>query len=254
MWTGLVVAMAVAFVGLSASTSLAQSAGDAEMTLASWGAGDITIGSTLADLTGLDVTPGPAIDDATDSYTIRRDGEIIALVATSGDDAAPINLIVALDSMFRTAEGVGPGSSVAEVEAAYGTAILSFTDPKGAELLSVSSGPQALHFFTSYSGGPQAGIYDGDTTATTEYEADAVIAAVWVDCRFVTCPGPASSVEPRDEPAPSAETAGGQEESLAVTGVSKRGAGIGLLLLGVGFSTLGTRNAQRRAARHAIGR
>lgn len=251
--------------GMQAPTSGAQvlssSSQDApgETVLNQWGAGPIAIGATLDQLGEFDVSSERTIYPGMSGYVISIDDQVVALVATAGGADAPIELVIVVGTMFRTAAGIGPGSTVGAVEQAYGTAILS-TGPNGGgrEMLSVSSGPPGLQLVTANADDTRAGVYVEGVDATTWYSPQATVIAIWIDCRTRQCtaaPAPSSTTEfetDAEEPATEEPAAEQPPVTLANTGHSNTGAAAGFATLGGGLLAIGVRNLIRIADRDAL--
>jgi len=212
----------------------------------------------------VEVTPGQL------GHVVSSDGGVWALVTVAD---GVIDMIVLVDTAFTTAEGIGPGSTVAAAEEVYGAATMTwFPDDQGQEIAEFASGPAALQLFTSDSGGPRAGVYNDDQTSTVVIKPDAVITTIRLTCAASPCAydgqaaadadvadADADDEEPAEDPEAEAdtsaedaddETATGEDDDaegneLASTGTtSKFTAGLGLSLLGSG--SLAVALARRR--------
>lgn len=102
-------------------------------------------------------------------------------------DRDPISMLMTENAAYKTAEGIGPGSSIAQAEAVYGKATLSFNwDDEAREYVKFASQPVGLIFRTQ----GQPNDFDGNypTTqgqsdsfySTQRYHPTAAIKAVWV--------------------------------------------------------------------------
>lgn len=102
-------------------------------------------------------------------------------------DSDPIPFLMTDNLRYRTAEGVGPGTPIAEAENAYGKATLNYnTENESREYISFANAPaKNLSFRTNGSPGNFAGIYEssrnGSSYETQQYREDAAIASVMVD-------------------------------------------------------------------------
>jgi hypothetical protein len=100
-------------------------------------------------------------------------------------DAAAINIVATTNAAFRTAEGVGPGSTLGEAAAAYGAATLSFNvNDESREYATFARLPESIRLrvrpasdATAY-----AGVYDtqGEHNETSRYDPAARVMMVLV--------------------------------------------------------------------------
>jgi len=204
-----------------------------------------TIRDALAE--GYELSDRVLIFPGLEGFAVSMDDTIHAFVATDDDDV--VRLLILLDARFRTAAGIGPWSTVADAEAAYGAASFEwFPDGRGSEVVEFVDQPDFLHFQTSDIGGPRAGIYADDALETDEYQDDAIITTVWIDCRSRTCPatGIEDVAEPDDMGEPlfpdADEEPGG---TLAETGLGRGEplAALGFTLVGLGCTALAVRRS-----------
>lgn len=142
-----------------------------------------------------------------DGRVVTRDGQVQFRAAMTGA-GEELTLFIVSNPDYATAEGVGARTSIADAEAIYGPATLSWNpDNEGREFVSFENGPEGrIAFRTPGIGGNNVGIYDDDEFETTAYEDDAEIASVWVSCIVGTdCPAdratePTPTAEPTEEP------------------------------------------------------
>lgn len=109
---------------------------------------------------------------------------VLHLASDSMDDSSTIELLMTDSAAYRTAEGIGPGSSIAEAEAVYGAATLSYnTSSESREQVAFADLPyEGMSLWTDYWGsGEFAGVYpeSGSEYVTTgSYREDAAIGYV----------------------------------------------------------------------------
>ena len=131
---------------------------------------------------------GPLVD--TEGVTITDEtGEPVMFALALPGEGPGLGLFVFIDEAFATAEGVGPGTSVADATLPYGFATLSFSyENEGREFVDFEYIPYAdVAFRVDSSPGEFGGIYPEDVgsyATTTEYRPDATIGSVWVICRI----------------------------------------------------------------------
>jgi hypothetical protein len=109
------------------------------------------------------------------------------------EDNDPITMIATDNPQFRTAEGVGVGTTIQEAEAIYGEATLNYnTDNESREYVKFANSPFSgsdfprLSFRANREEGQFAGIYDeatedGSYYETNEFHPDATISMIMVD-------------------------------------------------------------------------
>jgi len=115
---------------------------------------------------------------------------ILYFAGDSFDDTAPIQGLLTENPAFRTPDGIGPGSPIAEGVAAYGAPTLSYNiDNESREYVRFTDHPSpSLAFRTGT--GAEAGIYPDITASfheTTEYQPEAVIQSVMLVCLSDGC-------------------------------------------------------------------
>lgn len=201
---GLVVCLAVAafaliaaLVAMSAAVATpADALSDGHQTISTGGVGDAKIGSTKAQLesqlgAGWELVEDNAVLVDLYGYDVMLDGEH-QFYALGGLGETRLTVFVVDTDGYATAEGVGPGMLLADAEAIYGDATLSYNvDNESREFVNFENGPEGRIFFRAQVGDDiQAGVYpDADTFETTEYEEGATIWAVWVACADgIDCP------------------------------------------------------------------
>ena len=171
------------------------------------GVGSAVLGLTpdeLATALGSDYEVGDEVRITVDfdGRVITSDGSVQFRAAmTSANDQ--LTLFIISNPDYATAEGVGPTTTIAEAEAIYGDATLSWNpDNESREFVSFANGPEGrVAFRTPGIGGTNVGVYADGELQTSEYEEGAAIAAVWVSCIPGTdCPADRNAVEPTPEP------------------------------------------------------
>ena len=263
----------------------ASAQGDDAIEIETSGAGALRLGATLTQLgealsTDFDVSEELEISPGQLGRVVTLDGGVWALLTVTD---GVIDEIILVDSAFRTAAGIGPGSSVAEAEAVYGDATLTwFPDEQGQETAFFLSGPEGIEFYTSDSGGPRAGVYGEDQTRTVVVKPNATITTVRLACGASPCvytepPSGLDDAAPEDEPAeapdeteadesvveePETDQPGAAEDSspasdassqsgddeLASTGLNSAAlATLGFLLVGFGATAYGSSRYRHRA-------
>jgi len=192
-------------------TPLAAAQSD-DRTIRADGVGDAVLGLTaeeLADSLGDNYAIGTEI-----RITVDFDGRVITsggevqFRAAMTDNTDQLNLFIVSNPEYATVEGVGPTTTIADAEAVYGEATLSWNpDDEGREFVSFENGPEGrILFRTPGIGGNNVGVYADGEFETTDYEDDAVIAAVWVSCVSGTdCPADLADAQPTATPEPEAE-------------------------------------------------
>jgi hypothetical protein len=165
------------------------------------GIGVAQLGMTLAELRqrlGPDYSftiKSPFIVDF-DAVAIQKGGEvqyyILYLAGQSFGENEPIQGLLTENPKFRTAESIGPGSTIAAAERAYGKATLAYNvDNEAREYVRFANQNQRnLSFGTGYGNADSAGIYASPTSAyneTQQFKPDAAIKTVWVICLSDAC-------------------------------------------------------------------
>ena len=120
------------------------------------------------------------------SVTIDADTRfyVLHLASDPMDEGSTVELLMTDSAAYRTAEGIGPGSSIAEAEGVYGEATLSYhTASESREQVSFAEFPyEGMSIWTDYWGsGEFAGEYessDGEHFTTDSYREDAAIGYV----------------------------------------------------------------------------
>lgn len=125
-------------------------------------------------------------NSATQFYILYLAGDTFA-------DTDPIQGLLTDNADFQTDKGIGPGSSIAEAEEAYGNATLSYnTDNESREYVRFEKHPSPnLAFYTGTGG--DAGIYPEQESSfyeTQEYRPEAKIKSVMVICLREGCAAP----------------------------------------------------------------
>lgn len=174
--------------------------------ISSTGIGAAQLGMTLGalkDTLGSDAeftVESPFIVDF-DAIAVHKDGKVLYYIlylagANFGDEDV-IQGLLTENPQFKTAEGVGAGTTLADAEAAYGKATLSYnTQNESREYARFEKQPaNNLSFATGNGNQNLAGIYSsptGEYNETKEYRPDATIQSVLVVCLNETCAPPAA--------------------------------------------------------------
>jgi len=178
------------------------------------GIGAARLGMTFGDLKrslGSDTelaVKSPFIVDF-DAVAIRQGGDvqyyILYLSGQTLSDTDVIQGILTDNAKFRTAENVGPKTSLAEAEQVYGQATLSYnTQNESREYARFAKQPPALSFSTGNGNAATAGIYStpqSEYNETQQFRDDAVIQSVLVVCLTEDC-APADHALPNSSPNP----------------------------------------------------
>lgn len=159
------------------------------------GMGTIQVGMTLGDIKAalgedyeLNDVPNFMVDFG--AIEVSQGGEVLMALmyfaAEPPTDGDPIYFLWTENPKFRTPEGIGPGSPVADGEAAYGKATLSYSvSDEMREYVRFANQPEDLAFRTPGEPDNFNGIYakgsGGDLWETSEYRPDATIRAILVD-------------------------------------------------------------------------
>ena len=198
---------------VSAGDSAAQ--GDetiSDETISIAGVGPTLVGSTIEELIDqlgdeYEVGDEVRITVDFDGHVVSRDGQVQFRAVFADDPAPELTLFIVNNRDLTTAEGVGPGTTIAAAEAIYGDATLRW-DPDEAdrEFVEFENQPRGgLRFRTPGIGGNNVGVYPDGELTTDEYEPGARIAAVWISCVLgVDCPAPTPA--PTPEPTPGGDT------------------------------------------------
>ncbi|MDH3495126.1 MAG: hypothetical protein OEM82_16355, partial [Acidobacteriota bacterium] len=157
--------------------------------------GEITIGSTVADvkkvIAGATFSRGSG--EGVDEIEVKQNGETIFwLVAEAGDEnyEAPVDGkteiigIHVFDKKYKTMDGIGVGTTIADAEKQYGKLSQIWVEGlTGDEYATFSDHPEGIDFRVSKSldnDDPEdrAGVYEADKDTTAEYVEGAVISTV----------------------------------------------------------------------------
>jgi hypothetical protein len=132
----------------------------------------------MVDISALPVVRGPD--------TLYR---VLVVSGEPSDDDAQISTVATRNPSFRTAEGIGPGSTLAEATAAYGAVTLAYSiNDESREYASFADYPHPeIHFRVD--AGPAASGFAGryatrgEYNTTRDYDPAARISLVMVDLR-----------------------------------------------------------------------
>lgn len=143
-------------------------------------------GDALAGDLGPDYTvTGPHTDIFVDQvlYEVSRDGEVHLYAGWLNGEPPTISLIVTENTLYRTAEGIGAGSTIDEAAQAYGNPTLnySFSD-EGREYAEFPTAPSPRMSFRVGNIGELSGIYstEDEFNETNEWRAGATIQYVLI--------------------------------------------------------------------------
>lgn len=168
--------------------------------ISSQGIGAARLGMTFGDLkrslaseTEL-VVKSPFIVDF-DAVAIRQDDEvqyyILYLSGQTLSDTDVIQGVLTDNAKFRTAENVGPMTTLVEAEQIYGQVTLSYnTQNESREYARFAKQPPALSFSTGNGNKSTAGLYStpqSDYNETQQFREDATIQSVLVVCLTADC-------------------------------------------------------------------
>lgn len=179
-----------------------------EQVISQQGIGVAQLGMTLGELKqklGPEVelkVKAPYIVDF-DAIAVERSGEvqyyILYLAGQTFKDSDVIQGLLTSNPKFRTAEDVGPGTTIAAAEQVYGKATLSYnTDNESREYVRFADQNSGNLSFSTGSGGNGnggAGIYaspQGAYNETQQFKTDATIKSIWVVCLTEDCVKPAN--------------------------------------------------------------
>ena len=172
----------------AAQAPAAQAQGD-EMVITPTMVASAEIGSTIDQLTeqlGSDYTVGDEVRITVDfsGHVVSRDGEVQFRAVKANEPGDELSLFIINNDDFATAEGVGPGTTIADAEAIYGEATLNWNaDNEGREFVSFENQPEGrIQFRTPGIAGTNVGEYADGEFETNDYDPDGVIAAVWISC------------------------------------------------------------------------
>jgi hypothetical protein len=176
-----------------------------EQTISQQGIGAARLGMTLGELKqklgpGVELkVKAPYIVDF-DAIAVERSGEvqyyILYLTGQTFKDTDVIQGLLTDNSQFRTAEDVGPGTSIATAEQAYGRATLSYnTDNESREYVRFANQTTGNLSFSTGNGSSGGGIYPSPLSTyneTQQFKPDAKIKSIWVVCLTEDCVKPAN--------------------------------------------------------------
>lgn len=137
-----------------------------------------------------------------DAIAVRQAGEvqyyILYLADQSFTDTDVIQGLLTENPKFKTAEAVGPGTSLAQAEQVYGAVKLSYnTDNESREYARFANQPAGnISFSTGNGNTSPAGIYTsptGNYNETEQFKADAAIQSILVVCLTEDCVPSATS-------------------------------------------------------------
>lgn len=126
---------------------------------------------------------GPLVD--TEGVTARdRAGELEFYALAVTGEGPKLDVLVTNNPSYKTREGVGPGTAIAEATLHYGAARLSYNiNNESREFVAFQYGPKDILFRTG--SGAEAGIYEssGEYNETDRYQEGATIREVWILAR-----------------------------------------------------------------------
>ncbi|MEB3275168.1 MAG: lysozyme inhibitor LprI family protein [Prochlorothrix sp.] len=176
------------------------------------GLGPVQVGMTLGEIKetlGPDYTftdiPNYMVDLG--AIEVSREGEVLLnllyFVYEGLTDTDPVSWIQVVNDRFQTPEGVGPGTSIAAAEAAYGPATLNYnTDNEMREYVNFAAQPEAWSFRTNGAPGTGmlAGLYEVNAgepyQETQSYQPEAKIVSLTIDgFRAGSTPVPANNLD-----------------------------------------------------------
>jgi hypothetical protein len=170
--------------------------------ISSEGIGDAKLGMTLGDLkASLDdakFVAQPLLTSDFDAIAVRQNEEtsyyILHLAGESFGDDNVIQGLMTTHPDFKTAEAIGPETTIREAEAAYGKAILSYhTQNESREYVRFENHPtNNVSFSTGIADENLAGLYPSPHSGyneTSDYTDDATIQSVLVVCLVKECSG-----------------------------------------------------------------
>jgi hypothetical protein len=114
---------------------------------------------------------------------------VLVVAGEPSDDGAPISTVATRNPAFHTAEGIGPGSTLAEAVAAYGAATVSYsTNDESREYAAFAGYPHPEIHFRVDAGSSATGFAGryatrGEYNTTRDYDPSARISLVTVDLR-----------------------------------------------------------------------
>jgi hypothetical protein len=165
------------------------------------GLGDARLGMTLGQLKqmmggGTEFIPQPAFMVDFDAIAVQQSNQIqfyiLHLAGQPLTDNDAIQGLLTTNPKFRTAEGIGPETSLQEAEQAYGEATLSYnTDNESREYVRFEQQPaDNVSFGTGNANQQFAGVYASPASGyneTREFKPNATIQSVLVVCLTENC-------------------------------------------------------------------
>jgi hypothetical protein len=168
------------------ATPLATTAAQADRLIRADGIGHVRGGMTIGDLRAA-LPPGVVLGGPVpfmvdiDGIPVISDTDTLYYVLTSDDsfaDDAAIGWVATENAAFRTAEGVGPGTALADAAAIYGEPTLSYSvDNESREFAAFPNLPSAIQLRVTPGSDSSvfAGIYTEGEYATSRYAPSARI-------------------------------------------------------------------------------
>ncbi|NEQ27000.1 MAG: hypothetical protein F6K28_49890, partial [Microcoleus sp. SIO2G3] len=188
---------------VSSSSSPAASATLAEQStvISETGIGAARLGMTIAQLkqelgTSAEFVVQSPFMDGFDAIAVRQNGQvqyyILYLTGQQPSDSLPIQGLMTTNPRYKTAEGVGAQTAIAQAEAAYGKATLSYNlANEGYEYVRFERSPASnVSFGTGNGNAETAGVYpnaSGEFHETQQYRPDATIQSILVVCLTQGC-------------------------------------------------------------------
>lgn len=193
-----VAAAIVAATGLLVGTVAAQPAADRTITETSMGVA--VVGSTqpeLEDQLGPDytLTPGSSFVD-TEGVEVTLAGVSQFFAFHVAGDGPVLNFLVTENPEYQLASGVGPGTTIEDAAAIYGTATVTFnTESESREFVTFDAFAETRIMFQTIGpdGIEMAGTYAESTESfneSTDIKAGSIIERVWARCVGDECPTP----------------------------------------------------------------
>jgi hypothetical protein len=113
---------------------------------------------------------------------------VLIVAGEQSSDDATVNIVATMNESFRTAEGIGPASTLAEAAAAYGAPTLSYnTNDESREYASFPRLPESIRVRVAPASDMSAfaGMYDtqGEHNETSRYNPAARVMMVLVGTR-----------------------------------------------------------------------
>ncbi len=133
-----------------------------------------------------ELVPAAAVIENTEGFTALKGGVVQFHALHLVGEGPELDLLVTDNPAYRTAEAVGPGTTLDEATTIYGTITLSLgATGQARELIEFSGGPDPSIVFTAVgpSIGETAGIYPDPVEAfaeTTVYQPGSTVGQVWV--------------------------------------------------------------------------